>query len=76
MVYNPILPLVPLWLIGFVLAIVPVWRILRRAGLSPALSLLLVIPYFGWLTVAITLAFRDWPALRQAAHDRLASTFE
>lgn len=68
--------LLPVWLVGLILVIIPVWRILRRAGLQPALSLMLIIPLFGWLVVAVTLAFRDWPALRQAARERVASTFE
>jgi hypothetical protein len=49
------------------LSLIPIWRILRRAGLSPAISLLAFFPFLGWLAVALILARTDWPALRQTA---------
>jgi hypothetical protein len=48
------------------LLIVPVWRIFRRAGFHPALSLLIFLPGFGILIVAALLAFRRWPAAAPA----------
>jgi hypothetical protein len=48
------------------LLIVPVWRIFRRAGFHPALSLLIFLPGFGIPTVALLLAFRRWPAATPA----------
>jgi hypothetical protein len=47
------------------LLIVPVWRIFRRAGFHPALSLLMFIPGLGILFVALLLAFLRWPAVAQ-----------
>ncbi len=40
----------------------PTWRICRRAGFPPALSLLILIPLLGWLIVLFVLAFATWSA--------------
>lgn len=48
------------------LLIVPMWRIFRRAGFRPALSLLIFIPGVGLAVAALLLAFRRWPAVAQA----------
>ena len=48
-------------LIGLSL-IIPLWRICRRAGFHPALSLIASIPLLGLLVVAGILAFVKWPA--------------
>lgn len=45
-----------------VLLAVPLWRIFRRAGLTPALSLFVFVPWLGLLIVLGLLALRDWPA--------------
>lgn len=45
------------------LLIVPVWRIFRRAGFHPALSLVMFIPGVGIVIAALLLAFRRWPAV-------------
>jgi hypothetical protein len=46
---------------GFaVLVIFPVWRIFQRAGLSPAWSLSLFVPWVGPLVAAGILAFAKW----------------
>jgi len=52
-----------LWLIGSIIAIIPFWRICERAGLSPWLSLLLLIPLVNILFVYYV-AFTEWPAQR------------
>lgn len=44
--------------------IVPLWRICGRAGFSPALSLLAVIPLLGIVIVAAVLGFAKWPSLK------------
>lgn len=49
-------------IIGLALIIVPLWRICARAGFSPWLSLLVIVPVFGFILVAAILAFADWPA--------------
>jgi uncharacterized membrane protein YhaH (DUF805 family) len=36
------------------------WRIFTKAGLSGALSLLILVPGIGWLIVLLMLAFMDW----------------
>ena len=51
-------------LIGAVLVIVPLWRIMGRAGFNPALSLLVIIPWLGFVIIAALLAFAEWPRLR------------
>jgi branched-subunit amino acid transport protein AzlD len=43
---------------------VPFWFIYRKAGLPPALSLLMIIPIANFVMLYI-LAFGDWPALKQ-----------
>lgn len=41
--------------------IFPIWKILQRAGFSPYMSLLTLVPYLGLLIVALVLAFAQWP---------------
>lgn len=46
-----------------VLLLVPTWRVFRRAGFSPAWSLLVLLGFpLGVLLVLAVLAFRPWPA--------------
>jgi hypothetical protein len=51
------------WLIGSIIAIIPFWRICDRVGLSPWLSLLLLVPLANIIFVYYV-AFADWPAHR------------
>lgn len=51
------------WPIMAAIAIIPFWRICTRVGLSPWLSLLLIVP-FANLIFIYYLAFTDWPTLR------------
>jgi hypothetical protein len=46
--------------IGF-LTIFPFWHIFKKAGFSPWLSLLVIVPFVGWLPLWY-LAFAKWPA--------------
>jgi len=39
----------------------PLWRIFRRAGLSPWPSLLIFVPILGFPAVGSFLAFKRWP---------------
>ena len=48
-------------LIVAILVIVPLWRICGRAGFSPGLSLLVLIPWLGFLVIALVFAYADWP---------------
>lgn len=38
----------------------PTWRIYRRAGLLPPLSIVVLIPYFGVFLTALLLAVCRW----------------
>lgn len=53
------------WLIIGAILIVPIWRIFKRAGLNPAFSLFIFVPWVGWLIVYCLLAFMPWPAAEQ-----------
>ena len=55
------------WILLVLLLLVPVWRIFKRAGFHPALSLLMFIPGVGVLITAALLAFRNWPAFAALA---------
>jgi hypothetical protein len=39
---------------------IPMWRICKRAGISPQLSLLCTIPIIGRLITTYVMAFADW----------------
>ena len=55
-----ILPLIGLFvLIGLAIVIVPFWFICKKAGFSPWLALLNIVP-FGNLILIYVLAFADW----------------
>ena len=47
------------WIVGMVVVIVPFWFICKKAGFSPWLSLLNVVP-LGGLILWYVLAFADW----------------
>ena len=56
------------WVVGVcVLLLLPLWRIHKRAGLPPALSLLVLIPYAGVLIASLVLAIARWPAIERTA---------
>jgi hypothetical protein len=45
--------------------ILPFWQIFKKAGFSPALSLLMLVPFVS-LIVLFVVAYSDWPALRRS----------
>jgi O-antigen ligase len=45
---------------------VPLWRIVRRTGLPPALSLLAFVPVANVIFIWV-FAFMEWPALKQTS---------
>jgi len=54
----------------FILALIvmfPMWRIFKRAGFNPALSLLVLVPWVGLLIASAILAFAEWPRLRRGS---------
>lgn len=38
----------------------PMWKIFAQAGQNPQMSLLLLIPVFGFFAASMYLAFTDW----------------
>lgn len=52
------------------LLLVPVWRIHRRAGLMPALSLLIIVPFAGVIVSSLILAFSRWRRSETGVKDR------
>jgi hypothetical protein len=51
-------------LIVTILIVLPLWRICRRAGFHPALSLIAIIPLLGFIIVAGILGFATWPTFK------------
>jgi hypothetical protein len=52
------------WSLGFsLLAVSPLWRIFRRAGLNPWPALTVFIPLIGLPLALSLLGFPRWPAL-------------
>ncbi|HEX7006070.1 MAG TPA: hypothetical protein VF274_02960 [Alphaproteobacteria bacterium] len=55
------------FLVGFLVfvavALLPLWKIFGKTGMSPWLSLLVLIPGLGGLICVVILAFGRWPAL-------------
>jgi len=55
-----------IWVACMILILlIPYWKIFGKAGFSPALSLLMVIPLVNIATLYY-LAFSDWPSLRRS----------
>jgi hypothetical protein len=54
------------WPLAAIIAIIPFWRICDRVGLSPWLSLLLLIPLANIIFVYYV-AFAEWPSRRGSA---------
>ena len=53
--------LIPIFmLIAIAIVIIPSWFICKKAGFSPWLSLLCLIPSLGTLVLLYILAFADW----------------
>ena len=59
--------LIILVLIGFIAlaGVIPFWFICKKAGLSPWLSLIFILP-FGVFVLPLMLATMEWPALKQS----------
>jgi len=58
MLMLAIIPIIILVVIAIVM--VPFWFILKKAGFSPWLSLVCLIPSLGTLVLLYVLAFSDW----------------
>ena len=58
------------WLVAAtIFFVVPFWRIIKRAGLKPALALLTLIPG-GMLVLLWVIAFAKWPAFTEEKKER------
>jgi hypothetical protein len=62
MMYNHY-ELGPFWIVAIAIAVVPFWRICKRVGHSPWLSLLIAVPLLNILFIYF-LAFSQWPSLK------------
>lgn len=51
-------------LIVALLLIVPFWKVHKRAGLWPPLSLIIFLPWLGLVISPLILAFTPWPAAK------------
>lgn len=49
------------WLVFAVIAVIPFWRICKRVGHSPWLSLLILLPLINVIFIYFV-AFSEWPS--------------
>lgn len=58
------------FIVGFVvfivIALIPLWKIFGKTGMSPWFSLFVLIPGLGGLICVLILAFARWPVLERA----------
>lgn len=70
MIQKFMMMIIPMMMIGYVvvvaLVMVPCWFILKKAGFSPWLSLLCIVPSLGTLVLLYILAFADWKVVAAA----------
>lgn len=64
MAFMAIIPF--LILIGIAIVMIPFWFILKKAGFTPWLSLLCLIPSLGVLVLLYILAFAEWKVVPAA----------
>jgi len=63
---DPALWLLDPWVLNVLIGVAtlhPLWRIFRRAGLSPWPSLFILVPILGFPAVGSFLAFQRWPKI-------------
>ncbi len=64
MIRKMFMMIIPIMFVGFVVVVallmVPCWFILKKAGFSPWLSLLCIVPSLGTLVLLYVLAFGEW----------------
>jgi hypothetical protein len=59
-----VMALIPIiMVIGIAIVMIPCWFILKKAGFSPWLSLLCLIPSLGTLVLLYVLAFAEWKVI-------------
>ncbi|MBC9786219.1 hypothetical protein H1S01_17285 [Heliobacterium chlorum] len=50
-------------IIVFIISVIAFWKIFSKAGFSPWMSLLMLVPVINFIAF-LYLAFADWPALK------------
>jgi uncharacterized membrane protein len=56
--------MIPLFiLVGIAVVIIPCWFICKKAGFSPWLSLVCIVPTLGTLVLLYVLAFAEWKVM-------------
>jgi hypothetical protein len=50
--------------VGLAFIVFPYWRIFKKAGFSPALSILMIVPLVN-ICMLYFLALAEWPALKE-----------
>ncbi len=64
LVQHILMMIVPILIIGYLIAVavimIPCWFILKKAGFTPWLSLLCIVPSLGTLVLLYVLAFAEW----------------
>ncbi|MGB7264294.1 MAG: hypothetical protein WBC92_02200 [Terracidiphilus sp.] len=64
MIRKMFMMIIPIMFVGFLVVVallmVPCWFILKKAGFSPWLSLLCIVPSLGTLVLLYVLAFGEW----------------
>jgi len=67
---------VALLVLTYVVMAIAFWQFLKKAGLTPAVALLMLVPVVN-LGVALWAAFTEWPTLREVARlKELVATYE
>ena len=63
-VQHALMVIIPIIVIGYLVAValvmIPCWFILKKAGFSPWLALLCIVPSLGTLVLLYVLAFAEW----------------
>ena len=64
LLHEIMMMIVPIMLIGYLVVVallmIPCWFICKKAGFSPWLSLLCIVPSLGTLVLLYVLAFSQW----------------
>ncbi len=47
------------WAVGLAIIVIPFWQIFKKAGMAPALSLLMAVPLVNLIMIYV-LAFSEW----------------
>jgi len=64
MIQKMLMMIIPIIMVGYLVAVallmIPCWFILKKAGFSPWLALLCIVPSLGTLVLLYVLAFAQW----------------